>query len=57
MINKILRARWQDQQLVESGLTRNEMTEIATIFVQVWQQSNHQRIAYPKLAIAPQASL
>ncbi|MEX0272684.1 HD family phosphohydrolase [Leptolyngbyaceae cyanobacterium UHCC 1019] len=52
MINKILRARWQDQQLVQSGLTRNEMTEIATIFVQVWQQFNHQRIAYPKLAIA-----
>jgi cyclic-di-AMP phosphodiesterase PgpH len=53
MINKILRARWQDQQLVQSGLTRSEMTEIATIFVQVWQQFNHQRIAYPKLAIAP----
>ncbi len=56
MINKILRARWQDQQLVQSGLTRSEMTEIATIFVQVWQQFNHQRIAYPKLAIAPQTS-
>ena len=54
MINKILRARWQDHQLVQSGLTRSEMTEIATIFVRVWQQFNHQRIAYPKLAIAPQ---
>lgn len=49
MINKILRARWQDNQLIESGLTRDEMTQIASIFVQVWQQSNHQRIAYPKL--------
>ncbi len=49
MINKILRARWQDGQLAESGLTREEMTTIAQIFVQVWQQSNHQRIAYPKL--------
>ena len=56
MINKILRARWQDQQLVRSGLTRSEMTEIATIFVQVWQQFNHQRIAYPKRAIVPQPS-
>ncbi len=56
MINKILRARWQDQQLAQSGLTRSEMTEIATIFVRVWQQFNHQRIAYPKLAIAPQPS-
>ena len=49
MINKILRARWQDGQLAESGLTREEMSTIAQIFVQVWQQSNHQRIAYPKL--------
>ncbi|MBM0740738.1 HDIG domain-containing protein [Phormidium sp. CLA17] len=56
MINKILRARWQDEQLVQSGLTRSEMTEIATVFVQVWQQFNHQRIAYPKLAIAAQPS-
>ncbi len=50
MINKILRARWQDQQLVGSGLTREDMGKIATIFVEVWQQFNHQRIAYPKLA-------
>ncbi|MCY7322624.1 MAG: HDIG domain-containing protein, partial [Phormidesmis sp. CAN_BIN36] len=49
MINKILRARWQDGQLAETGLTREEMGTIARIFVQVWQQSNHQRIAYPKL--------
>lgn len=49
MINKILRARWQEGQLAESGLTRAEMTTIARVFVNVWQQSNHQRIAYPKL--------
>jgi cyclic-di-AMP phosphodiesterase PgpH len=49
MINKILRARWQDNQLVESGLTRDEMAQIGGTFVQVWQQFNHQRIAYPKL--------
>lgn len=53
MINKILRARWQDNQLVDSGLTRAEMTQIAEIFVQVWQQFNHQRIAYPKLSPTP----
>ncbi|NJP11054.1 MAG: HDIG domain-containing protein [Leptolyngbyaceae cyanobacterium RU_5_1] len=57
MINKILRARWQDNQLIDSGLTREEMSQIATIFVQVWQQFNHQRIAYPKLAISPQPSM
>ncbi len=48
MINKILRARWQDQQLIHSGLTRPEMDVIAKVFVQTWQQFNHQRIAYPK---------
>lgn len=51
MINKILRARWQDKQLIDSGLTREEMSQIATVFVEVWQQSNHQRIAYPRLGI------
>jgi len=52
MVNKILRARWQDQQLAESGLTRSEMGKIAEIFVQVWQQYHHKRIAYPKAALS-----
>jgi hypothetical protein len=51
MVNKILKARWQDQQLVSSGLKYEEMPLIAEIFVQVWQQHNHQRIAYPKAAL------
>ncbi|MBD2616072.1 HD family phosphohydrolase [Nostoc punctiforme FACHB-252] len=49
MLNNILRARWQDNQLIDSGLTREEMSKIAQIFVDVWQQFNHKRIAYPKL--------
>ncbi|MBD2433507.1 phosphohydrolase [Fischerella muscicola CCMEE 5323] len=49
MVNNILRARWQDNQLVDSGLTREEMSKIAEIFVEVWQQFHHKRIAYPKL--------
>jgi cyclic-di-AMP phosphodiesterase PgpH len=49
MVNNILRSRWQDKQLVDSGLTRNQMSEIAEIFVEVWQQFHHKRIAYPKL--------
>ncbi|UBF26650.1 HDIG domain-containing protein [Kovacikia minuta CCNUW1] len=40
MINKILRARWQDKQLVDSGLTREDLGRIAAIFVEVWQQFN-----------------
>lgn len=55
MVNRILRARWKDNQLVESGLTRDHMTLIAEIFVQVWQQYNHKRIAYPKAALTPKA--
>jgi len=49
MVNKILRARWQDNQLVDSGLTREEMSQLAEIFVEVWLQFHHKRIAYPKL--------
>jgi cyclic-di-AMP phosphodiesterase PgpH len=48
MMQKIFRARWQDGALTTSGLTRQDLDRIAEIFLQVWQQSNHQRIAYPK---------
>ncbi|GFZ95992.1 HD family phosphohydrolase [Okeania sp. KiyG1] len=53
MVKKIMRARWQDNQLVDSGLTRAEMSTVAEIFVQVWEQYNHKRIAYPKAAMNP----
>ena len=51
MVNKILRARWKDKQLIDSCLTRKDMDVIANVFVQVWQQFNHKRIAYPKGAL------
>ncbi|UZQ54411.1 HDIG domain-containing protein [Trichothermofontia sichuanensis B231] len=54
MVNKILRARWQDNQLVDSGLSREDLAQIAEIFVFVWQQYNHKRIPYPK-ALSTQA--
>ena len=50
-IKKIFRARWQDNQLIDSGLKQEELRTIAEVFVRVWQQSNHQRIAYPKGAL------
>ncbi|WP_088891634.1 HD family phosphohydrolase [Leptolyngbya ohadii] len=53
MINRILRGRWQDNQLVDSGLSREDLGEIAETFVQVWQQFNHQRIPYPKAVSSP----
>lgn len=49
VLKNILRARWQDNQLIDSGLTREEMSQVAEIFVEVWQQFHHKRIAYPKL--------
>jgi cyclic-di-AMP phosphodiesterase PgpH len=49
MVNNILRARWQDNQLLDSGFQREDMTIIAETFVLVWQQFHHKRIAYPKL--------
>jgi hypothetical protein len=55
VVQKILKTRWQDHQLVDSGLRWEELPKIAEIFVRVWQQSNHQRIAYPKAALEPQA--
>jgi putative nucleotidyltransferase with HDIG domain len=48
MVNKILRARWQDKQLIDCQLKREEMAKIAEVFVRVWEQVNHKRIAYPK---------
>ncbi|TVQ47846.1 MAG: HDIG domain-containing protein [Gloeocapsa sp. DLM2.Bin57] len=51
MISKILKARWQDNQLVDSGLKYDELAIIASVFVDVWEQSKHRRIAYPKAAL------
>jgi putative nucleotidyltransferase with HDIG domain len=48
MLNNIIRAKWKEEQLIDSGLTREEMPKIAHIFVEVWQQFHHKRIAYPK---------
>ncbi|MDB9493752.1 HDIG domain-containing protein [Spirulina major CS-329] len=56
MVKKIFRARWQDHQLDESGLRWEELPTIAEVFVRVWQQYNHQRIAYPKAALDPRPS-
>jgi putative nucleotidyltransferase with HDIG domain len=50
-IKKIFKARWKDQQLSDSGLSYDELPIIAEVFVQVWQQFNHKRIAYPKGAL------
>lgn len=56
-VKKIFKARWQDEQLVDSGLRKEELPIIADVFIRVWQQYNHQRIVYPKGAFEPQPSV
>ena len=50
-LKKIFKARWQDEQLIDSGLSYDELPIIAEVFIRVWQQFNHKRIAYPKGAL------
>ena len=50
-LKKIFKSRWQDRQLVDSGLNYDELPVIAEVFVRVWQQFNHKRIVYPKAAL------
>jgi cyclic-di-AMP phosphodiesterase PgpH len=50
-LQKIFKARWQDRQLVDSGLNYDELPIIAEVFIRVWEQFNHKRIVYPKGAL------
>ena len=54
-VQKIFKARWQDGQLLDSGLSYDELPIIAEVFIRVWQQFNHKRIAYPKGALDPKS--
>ncbi len=47
-IKRIFKARWDDHQLVDSGLDWDELDIVAEAFIEVWRQSNHERIPYPK---------
>ncbi|MEM8602305.1 MAG: HDIG domain-containing metalloprotein [Cyanobacteria bacterium P01_H01_bin.121] len=53
MVKKIIRARWQDNQLIHAGLKREELETIAAVFVQIWQQFHHKRIPYPSSSPTP----
>jgi cyclic-di-AMP phosphodiesterase PgpH len=52
-VKQIFKTRWEDQQLVDASLSREDLESLAHIFVQVWQQVNHERIAYPAIAMMP----
>ncbi|MDX2272615.1 MAG: HDIG domain-containing protein [Cyanobacteriota bacterium] len=47
-VQRICQARWQDGQLIDSRLQLADLAVIAEAFVEVWWQSNHERIPYPK---------
>ena len=55
-VKQIFKTRWEDQQLVDASLSREDLESLAHIFVQVWQQVNHERIAYPPIAMVPRQS-
>lgn len=46
-VNKIFKARWQDNQLVDSQLTRENLNTLVDVFIDVWMQFHHKRIPYP----------
>ena len=50
-LQKIFKSRWQDRQLVDSGLSYDELPVIAEVFIRVWERFNHKRIVYPKGAL------
>ena len=50
MVRRIFNTRWQDQQLDQCGLTQRDLDVVADAFIEVWRQSNHERIPYPKAA-------
>ncbi|MGF1587954.1 MAG: HD family phosphohydrolase [Pleurocapsa sp.] len=50
-VKKIFKSRWQDSQLIDSGLSYDELPIVAEVFVRVWEQFNHKRIVYPKGAL------
>ena len=50
-VQKIFKSRWKDGQLLDSGLSYDELPIVADVFVRVWQQFNHKRIVYPKGAL------
>jgi cyclic-di-AMP phosphodiesterase PgpH len=50
-VQKIFKSRWQDGQLLDSGLSYDELPIVADVFIRAWEQSNHKRIVYPKGAL------
>ncbi|MGB8700849.1 MAG: HDIG domain-containing metalloprotein, partial [Thermosynechococcaceae cyanobacterium] len=52
-IKQIFKTRWEDQQLNDARLSRDDLDVLAQVFVSVWQQVNHERIPYPQPIALP----
>jgi putative nucleotidyltransferase with HDIG domain len=46
-IGAVFKARWDDGQFSESGLTHEELEKVKKAFVRVWRTLHHERLKYP----------
>ncbi len=49
-VRRILQARWDEGQLIDSGLREEELDLVACTFIKIWRETNHKRIRYPNQA-------
>ena len=49
-ISGVFKARWDDGQMSESGLTLDELERVKRAFVRVWRTLHHERLKYPATA-------
>lgn len=59
-ISNVFKARWEDEQFSESGLTAEELEKVKKGFVRVWRTLHHDRLKYPstttgRMAVPPVA--
>lgn len=60
-MSNVFKARWDDGQFDESGLSAEELEKVKQAFVRVWRTLHHDRLKYPstttgKMPVPPKAS-
>jgi membrane-associated HD superfamily phosphohydrolase len=58
-ISTVFKARWDDGQFTETGLTASELERVKKAFVRVWRTLHHERLKYPstttgRMAVPPE---
>ena len=46
-MSKVFKARWEDEQFNESGLSIEELERVKQGFLRVWRTLHHDRLRYP----------